>query len=128
MAGLNRAGLGPLHADISAPELRRAGLPRSGPRCDRLDVHARHVIFGHTHRAGPLPDDDRLEWRAPTGAELINSGCWVYEPAHVGSAPSTSPYRPGFAVAVGDEGAPRLSNLLDGVVGSAELAPTPARA
>ena len=128
VAGLNRAGLGPFHADISAPELRRAGLLALGTALDRLDVQARHVIFGHTHRVGPLPDDDRLEWRAPTGAELINSGCWVYEPAHVGSAPSTSPYRPGFAVAVGDEGAPRLSNLLDGVVGSGELAPTPARA
>ena len=128
VAGLNRAGLGPFHADVSSPELRRAGLRAIVTALDRLDVRAEHVIFGHTHRAGPLADDDRREWRAPGGAQLVNSGCWVYEPAHVGTAPSTSPYRPGFAVTVSDDGPPVLSNLLDAVVTPGQLAPTPAPA
>lgn len=128
VAGLNRAGLGPFHTDISTPELRRAGLRALGTALDRLGVRAPHVIFGHTHRAGPLGDDERFEWHAPAGPDLVNSGCWVYEPAHVGSDPSQSPYRPGFAVAVGDDGPPELSNLLDGVVAPDELATRPAPA
>ena len=67
VAGLNRAGLGPFHTDISTPELRRAGLRALGIALDRLGVRAPHVIFGHTHRAGPLGDDDRFEWHAPAG-------------------------------------------------------------
>jgi Calcineurin-like phosphoesterase len=122
VAALNRAGLGPLRADVSAPELRRAGLRAVGTALARLDVRAPHVIFGHTHRAGPLSEDDRSEWRDATGNELVNSGCWVYEAPHLGRTPSRSPYRPGFCVAVADEGAPELSNLLDGVVGTDELA------
>lgn len=128
VAGLNRTGIGPFHTDISAPELRRAGLRALASALDRLDVQARHVIFGHTHRAGPLPDDDPSEWRADTGAALINSGCWVYEPTHVGTSPSKSPYRPGFAVAVDNHGPPELLNLLDGAVAPEQLGPTPAQA
>ena len=60
---LNRAGLGPLRADISGPELRRGALRAFGEVLTRLRVDAPHVIFGHTHRAGPLPADDRYEWR-----------------------------------------------------------------
>ena len=30
----------------------------------RLAVPADYVIFGHTHRAGPLPGDERAEWWA----------------------------------------------------------------
>ena len=73
VAGLNRAGIGPFHTDISAPELRRAGLRALGTALDRLDVRAPYVIFGHTHRAGPLPRRRPLEWRAPAGADLVNS-------------------------------------------------------
>ena len=45
----------------------------------RLGIDARHVVFGHTHRSGPLPDDDASEWRLAGGAQLTNTGCWVYE-------------------------------------------------
>jgi predicted phosphodiesterase len=111
--GLSHAGLGPLHADISGPELRRAALRAFGEVMARTSVNAPYVVFGHTHRAGPLPRDDRAEWRAPTGSSLLNSGSWVYDRAFLGDDPQSSPYRPGFAVVVGDEGPPALVNLLD---------------
>jgi hypothetical protein len=114
VAGLNRAGLGPLRADVSGPELRRAALRAFAEVVARLEVPARHVLFGHTHRAGPLPGDDRDEWGG-----LLNTGSWVYEAGYLGDSPRTSPYRPGFAAVVenGDTPAPptppELINLLD---------------
>lgn len=109
VAGLNRLGMGPLHADVSAVALRRAALRAFDEVLARLEVPAAHVIFGHTHRAGPLPGDDRAEW-----GRLLNTGSWVYEPGYLGDAPSDSPYRPGFAAVVTDDGPPELVNLLDG--------------
>jgi hypothetical protein len=116
VAGLNRAGIGPLRADVSGPELRRAGLVATATVLARLNVRAPYLIFGHTHRAGPLRDDAAAEWRTPAGVTLHNTGCWVYEAPHLGRSPSTSPYRPGFCAAVEDDGPPVLSNLLDGAV------------
>jgi hypothetical protein len=113
VSGLNRAGLGPLRAEVSGPALRRSGLRSLEEVTARLRVSAGYVIFGHTHRAGPLPADDPAEWRMRGGARLINSGCWVYEPAFLGADPAASPYRAGFAVAIDGEEPPRLFNLLD---------------
>jgi predicted phosphodiesterase len=112
VATLNRAGVGPLGTDVSGPELRRAGLRAFGEVVERLAVDASHVIFGHTHRAGPLPRDHASEWTAPNGAALINSGSWVLDPSFAGGEPD-SPYRPGFCVAIDDDGQPELRNLLD---------------
>ena len=113
VAVLDRAGLGPLRADISGPELRRAGLRACAQVLERLDVRADWVLFGHTHRAGPLPGDERSEWLGPGGARLLNSGCWVHERSFLGASPATSPYRPGFAVRVAQDGEPAVVNLLD---------------
>jgi hypothetical protein len=113
IAALNRAGLGPLRAEVSGPALRRSGLRAMEEVCARLGVSATHVIFGHTHRAGPLAGDDRSEWLTSAGGRLINSGCWAHEPAFMGSDGSQSPYRTGFCVIVDDDGPPRLVNLLD---------------
>lgn len=113
VAALNRAGVGPLQTDVSGPELRRAGLRAFGQVVARLGVDAAHVIFGHTHRAGPLPSDHISEWRAPTGASLINAGSWVHDPSFIGPDPGDGPYRPGFCVVIGDDGPPELRNLLD---------------
>ena len=113
IAALNRAGLGPLRADISGPALRRSALAAFGEVLDELGVRAEHVIFGHTHRAGPLAADDRSEWRAGAGARLLNAGCWVHEPAFLGPRPHESPYRAGFAVRLDAVGPPELVNLLD---------------
>ena len=116
VAVLNQAGMGPLRADLSGAELRRAGLSAFGEVLARLGTKAPRVVFGHTHRAGPLPRDERDEWLAPTGAELMNTGGWVHEPQFLGRAPEHSPYRPGFAALVADEGPPELTNLLDGLM------------
>jgi hypothetical protein len=80
---------------------------------DRLDVPAAHVIFGHTHRAGPLPGDERAEWE-PAQHRLVNTGSWVHEASFMGDSPSESPYRPGFAAVLQDDDPPALINLLDG--------------
>jgi predicted phosphodiesterase len=114
VAALNRAGMGPLRSDLSGPELRRAGLSAFSQVVARLEVRAAHVIFGHTHRAGPLPGDDRVEWGSEGGITLLNTGSWVHARFFLGSSPSQSPYRPGFAYVVADDGPPELVNLLDG--------------
>ena len=113
VAALNRAGLGPLRAEVSGPALRRSGLRGMDEVSARLGVTADYVIFGHTHRAGPLPGNDPVEWTTARGGRLINSGCWVHEPAFMGPDASQSPYRTGFCVVVDDDGPPRLLNLLD---------------
>jgi hypothetical protein len=116
IAGLNRAGLGPLSAEVSGRALRHSGLRGMEQVCARLGVSAPYVIFGHTHRAGPLPGDDQAEWVTAGGSRLINCGCWIHEPAFMGPDPSLSPYRTGFGVLVEDTdppAPPRLVNLLD---------------
>ena len=106
IAGLNRAGLGPLKADLSAVELRRAGLRGMSTVIDRLGIDAQHVVFGHTHRSGPHPGDEG--W-----GPLINTGSWILEPAVLGRSPKESPYWPGHAAIVPDEGPPELVTLVE---------------
>lgn len=125
IAALNRAGLGSFNADISTDELRRAGLRAMGEVAARLGLGDAHVIFGHTHRAGPRPYDAEAEWRGPAGARLINAGCWTYDSYFVTVNPGESPYWPGGAVLVDDYGPPKLLRLLDGQPAD-ELKPLPA--
>jgi hypothetical protein len=114
VAALNLAGLGPLKADLSAHDLRRAALRGIGEAIDRLQVDAQHVIFGHTHRSGPMPWDHEPEWTATSGARLHNSGSWVHEPAFLGDGdPLASPYFPGTCVVVKPDGRPELRRLLE---------------
>ncbi len=122
VAALNRAGLGPLRADLSGPALRRAGVQAMGEVAEHLDLGAAHVVFGHTHRAGPLPGEAWQEWGAPSGARLVNSGCWTYDSYFVRRLGSDSPYWPGGMVLVEEHGAPRLVRLLSDY-SVAQLAP-----
>jgi Calcineurin-like phosphoesterase len=128
VAALNRAGLGTFHADISPPELRRAGLRAMGEVAVRLGLGEAplHVVFGHTHRCGPLPGDEQGEWRTPGGAQLLNSGCWTFDGYFLNGQTSSNPYWPGGAVLVQDEGPPLLKRLLC-ERSHAELAPGHAR-
>ena len=125
VGALNRAGLGPLRAEISGTELRRAGLRAMAEVAERLGLGEAYVVFGHTHRAGPLPRDDAREWRGGyaragesatggdgLGARLLNAGCWTYEPMFLSGSPGESPYWPGTCVRVEDSGPPVLERLL----------------
>jgi predicted phosphodiesterase len=119
VAALNRAGLGPLHSNISGRELRRAGLDAMGEVAARLELGDAYVVFGHTHRPGPLPGDELGEWRpgssagAPgSGARLVNTGSWTYARVFVTSTPGESPYWPGTCVIVEDSGSPLIRRML----------------
>jgi hypothetical protein len=114
VAALNGLGLGPFDADISAAELRRAGLRAMATVADNLGVEAAHVLYGHTHRAGPLPGDDPTEWRSPRGTRLWNTGNWYREPALTDPVTSRrNPYEAGYLVWLRDTGDPELENVLD---------------
>jgi hypothetical protein len=114
IAALNKAGIGPLKADLSGAELRRANLRAMGDVIERLGIDARHVVFGHTHRSGPHPDDDAGDWRVAGGVQLTNTGCWVYESMYLDRRWG-SPYWPGGAVELESGGDPRFARLLDGI-------------
>ena len=49
--------------DISPPGISRAGLAAIREVLERLAVEAEHIVYGHTHRPGPLEGDDPLAWR-----------------------------------------------------------------
>jgi len=123
ISGVNRLGLGPVRADFSAEELRRAGVLAMAEAVARLSIDARHVLYGHTHRAGPFADDDSLEWSLRDGGgRLTNTGCWVYEALFLARGRS-SPYWPGSVVELRDAGPPVLSRLLTEVDPDALKAP-----
>ncbi len=112
VAALNRAGLGPIRADISMSELRSAGLRAMGEVALRLGLGDAYVVFGHTHRAGPLPGDEQSEWLGPHGARLLNTGSWTYAAIFLTDEPGESPYWPGAAVLVEESGPPVVLRLL----------------
>ena len=124
VAGLNRAGVGPLKADVSASELRRAGLEAMGEVAARVGLGDAYVVFGHTHRAGPFPDDDEREWTGRAGARLVNCGSWTYASIFLSRAGTENPYWPGVCVVVEDSGPPTLRRLLSDR-SEHELMPTP---
>lgn len=110
VAGLNRAGLGKLEADLSPVALRQAGLRGMETVLGTLGIDAAHVIFGHTHRSGPHDGDD--DW-----GRLMNSGSWIHEPAFLGDEPKASPYWPGHVVLVPENGPPELVRMLEELPG-----------
>jgi hypothetical protein len=115
VAALNRAGLGPLRSDLSGDALRRGRLEAMATVVERLGIDAAHVVFGHTHRTGPLAGDSVTEWSAAGGTRLVNCGSWVLETHLMTRVAAASPYWPGGCVVVDDDGPPRLRRLLGGV-------------
>jgi len=107
IAGVNRARLGPVSADLSGAAIRSASLRAMHEVCGRLGLGAVHVVFGHSHRTGPLPGDDPMEW-----GRLVNCGSWVLETHFMQQPAPHNPYWPGGAVRVTDDGPPRLERLL----------------
>ncbi|HEY1540401.1 MAG TPA: hypothetical protein VGF63_13440 [Solirubrobacteraceae bacterium] len=115
VAAINAAGLGPVTPHIRGPAMRRAGLAGIAETARRLDLAPAHLVFGHTHRTGRLEGDHPGEWRAGA-TQLHNSGSWVYETHFMGrSTWSANPYWPGGAIAIDDDGPPRLERLLGDV-------------
>jgi predicted phosphodiesterase len=109
----NRAGLGPVQADIGIHDLRKAGLSGIAEAARRLRLSPPHLVFGHTHRTGKLPADCGPEWRTPGGTQLHNAGSWVFDTLFMGNGSSESnPYWPGGAIALDGDGPPRLERLL----------------
>jgi predicted phosphodiesterase len=123
VAALNRLGLGPFSPVLTGEELRRSGLRAMAEVVRALGIEADHVLFGHTHRAGPLPGDDLSEWQLPGGGQLWNTGTWYHERVFLTNSSHESPYWPGTVAWIGDDGPPELGNLLADV----ELQPVRAR-
>jgi hypothetical protein len=111
VAALNALGVGPLDRDLSPAALRRGYLHGFREVVRRLGIDAPHVLWGHSHRAGPFAGDDPAEWRVGE-TQIWNAGSWLYQPHFLRGAPGASPYWPGVAIEVGESGPPRLLRLL----------------
>lgn len=107
----NRLGLGPVKADLSPGAISRAGLAAMGEVVRRLGIDADHVIFGHTHRRGPLRAE--VGWRLEHGTRLWNTGSWISAPWLLGKTAADSPYWPGTIIVLEDERTPTPANLLE---------------
>ncbi len=107
----NRLGLGPVKSDLSPGAITRAGLAAIGEVVRRLGIEADHVIFGHTHRRGPLRAE--VGWRLEDGTRLHNTGSWIHSPWLLGRTAADSPYWPGTVVVVADDREPCATNLLE---------------
>ena len=104
---LNRAGMGPFEAKLNGPALRQSGLTAMSALIDALDIDAREIVYGHTHRPGPLPHDTDYWDR-----RLFNTGSWLYEPNLLQTTAGESPYWPGCVLFIEDDKPPRLERLL----------------
>jgi Calcineurin-like phosphoesterase len=113
VAALNVLGLGPFRATLTGEELRRSGLEAMTRVAAALAPGTPHVIFGHTHRPGPLPQDDGSEWITGSGTRLWNTGSWLRESAFLRTG-RRSPYWPGTVLTLEDDGPPRIENFLNG--------------
>jgi len=104
---------GPLLRGLTPQGIGAAGLRGMCEVVLRLGIAAQHVIFGHTHRAGPF-GGEAAAWRAPSGPRLHNPGSWVYAPTLIGPGATADPYWPGRVLRLEDEGAPVGRALLAG--------------
>ena len=110
----NRLGLGPVRSDLSPGTITRAGVEAMLEVTESLPLDPQHVIFGHTHRRGPMAGEDAEAWQRD-GVALHNTGSWVFSPSLVRQSAEGSAYWPGTVAVVLDEGPPRLEHLLDEV-------------
>ena len=104
---LNRAGVGPFEAKLTGKTLRESGVHAMRDLIRALEIDAKEVIYGHTHRPGPL-DGDAAWW----DGRLVNTGSWLYEPNLLQTTAGESPYWPGVVVFVEDDKPPELRRLL----------------
>ena len=107
IGALNRVGLGPLRADLRARAAPRGPATRWARSLRRARRRAAHVVFGHTHRAGPLAErrrrpSGRAGRRAHRQHRLV--GLRAAVPDRAGPA---QPVLAGHGRELGDDGAPR---------------------
>jgi hypothetical protein len=106
--GLLRADFEP---DVRPPAIFRSGVAAATEMATRLGLDDVHLITGHTHRGGPLPDEP--EWPLPRGGRLHNTGSWVFASAfHQPGNPPNS-YWPGTVTWLEDDELPRRVRLLN---------------
>lgn len=78
----------------------------------------RSIIFGHTHRPGPLEEVDTLDdWKVRLhGQETIvmNSGSWLYDSGKARRADERPQRWPGTFILIPNQGPPRLVQVLAG--------------
>jgi len=110
--GLGRALGRRFDTDISVENISRAGLEAIREALGRLGVDSEYVVYGHTHRPGPLPADNPGDWRLPNGTRIYGTGCWTYTPGLCGPNARQSKFWPGVVTWVGDEGPPVRQELL----------------
>jgi predicted phosphodiesterase len=108
---LNRAGMGPFEARISGQALRDSGLSAMRDLARALQLDAHEIVYGHTHRPGPLAGRDDGTWQNG----FFNTGSWLYEPNLLNTTAGQSPYWPGTVVFIEDDKPPRLERLLQDV-------------
>jgi hypothetical protein len=75
-----------------------------------------YVVFGHTHRPGPLPGtDDPDHWRAPWGGrevQVLNTGSWLYDVERALTEEYHQTRWPGTLVLIPDGQEPRVVSVL----------------
>ncbi len=109
---LNRLLHSDFEPDLSATAITESGISAASELSERLELHAAHVLTGHTHRGGPW--DGEAEWPLAGGGRLHNTGSWVFASAfhHPGTPPG--PYWPGTVTWLeGDEPPRRVRLLID---------------
>lgn len=112
--GLGRALRRHFDTDLSVENISRAGLAAIRETLGRLGVESKYVVFGHTHRPGPLERDNPSGWRLGNGTELHSTGSWTYSPGLCGPSAEQSLFWPGTVTWVGDDGPPERRELLHG--------------
>jgi predicted phosphodiesterase len=112
--GLGRALGRHFDTDISVENISRTGLAAIREVLGRLGVEADHVVFGHTHRPGPLDRDKPSDWLLGDGIHLHSAGSWAYSPGLCGPTPEQSIFWPGTVTWIGDDGPPVRRELLHG--------------
>jgi hypothetical protein len=113
---LNRLLRGDFSPDLSPTAISRSGIDAAAELVERLRLRTPHVITGHTHRAGPRPDDP--EWELAGGGRLHNTGSWVFASAFHRPGRPPGPYWPGTVTWLEESGPPRRVELLAGYTDS----------
>jgi hypothetical protein len=110
--GLNALLRADFEPNVTPKAIFRSGVEAGKEMATRLGLDDVHLITGHTHRGGPLPQE--AEWALPGGGRLHNTGSWVFATAfhHPGHPPS--PYWPGTVTWLEDDEPPRRVQLLHG--------------